>query len=73
VPEYDLVTGENFATANRGQRLEQGDHLAICVFNIQKLLVGKEGTFLLRAPSEDLGAPAGCAQKAERSSRGRRW
>jgi superfamily II DNA or RNA helicase len=59
VPEYDLITGENYMVSNPDGRIEDPERMVICVFNIQKLLVGRgqAKTFLFRTASEDLGQP----------------
>jgi superfamily II DNA or RNA helicase len=57
VPDFDLITGENYMVSNPDGRIEDPERMVICVFNIQKLLVGRENTFLFRKANEDLGKP----------------
>lgn len=57
VPEFDLTHGENYNVSNPDGRIEDPTRMIICVFNIQKMLVGRDKTFLFRSPNEDLGKP----------------
>jgi superfamily II DNA or RNA helicase len=57
IPEFDLISGENYLAANPDGRIEDPNRMIVCVLNIQKLLVGRgtSRTFIFRQPNEATG------------------